>query len=317
MLNYYTKEKQDLFNADELNILENFESNLLKINLKIAEQENKKTEITCFFNTISKVDASKISSEDTLENYLKQIVKISKTISDNIESLNSIKSNLIEINKFYKLICDKDAYSSEDVQLLKIKLSAYFDCFENIKKSTSQSDLEIDSFVKKINLIDNAVSNPYIHPSDSTENIDFKENNNTLVISEKENKVFLPYTFEEIQSYLEKYPKDYISPNHVINKEFIQPLDYYTKHPTLARFREAYSLIRDREAKSVFEALKYSLDIMFKYNLNPAIVSACKTEEALNFYLECLDNNDLSKFDLFKIEFKLNPLSKPNFKFGF
>ena len=94
---------------------------------------------------------------------------------------------------------------------------------------------------------------------------------------------------------MEKYPKEYKSLEYVINKEFILPLDYYTKHPSLARFREAYSLIRDREAKSVFDALKYALNVMFKYDLNPAIISACKTEEALNFYIECLENKDLSR----------------------
>jgi hypothetical protein len=106
--------------------------------------------------------------------------------------------------------------------------------------------------------------------------------------------------FLEIESYMEKYPKEYKSLEYVINKEFILPLDYYTKHPSLARFREAYSLIRDREAKSVFDALKYALSVMFEYDLNPAIISACKTEEALNLYIECLENKDLSKFNLLK-----------------
>ena len=129
--------------------------------------------------------------------------------------------------------------------------------------------------------------------------------------------MFLPYTVSEIQSYMEKYPKEYKSLEYVINKEFILPLDYYTKHPSLARFREAYSLIRDREAKSVFDALKYALNIMFKYDLNPAIISACKTEEALNLYIECLGNKDLSKFNLFKIEFRLNPLKAAKFENGF
>ena len=72
-------------------------------------------------------------------------------------------------------------------------------------------------------------------------------------------------------------------------------------------------MIRDREAKSVFDALKYGLNVMFNYDLNPAIISACKTEEALNLYIECLENKDLSKFDLFKIEFKLNPFKSSKF----
>ena len=304
-MNYYTKEIEELFSTNELSLLQNYENNLLKINLKMAEQENKKTEITCFIDTISKLDYTLISPESSMENYLKQIATISQLISKNIESLNSIKSNLIDINTFYQLLLKKENYPYEDMQLLKIKLDAYFSDFENIQKNISLTDVEIDNFVKKINALDNKVhtSNTYV-PISKQDDI---SDNDTLIISEKENRVFLPYTVAEIKSYLEKYPKDYNSLESVINKEFIQPLDYYTNHPTLSRFREAYSLIRDREAKSVFDALKYGLDVMFKYDLNPAIISACKTEESLDFYLECLENNNLSKFDLFKIEFRLNP----------
>ena len=165
--------------------------------------------------------------------------------------------------------------------------------------------MEVDNFVERLTSL-NVTPNETFYEIVSDEDI---QNNNTLVISEKDNKVFLPYTVSEIKSYMEKYPKEYKSLDYVINKEFVLPLDYYTKHPSLARFREAYSLIRDREAKSVFEALKYALNIMFDYDLNPAIISACKTEEALNLYIECLENKDLSKFDLFKIEFQLNPLT--------
>jgi hypothetical protein len=132
--------------------------------------------------------------------------------------------------------------------------------------------------------------------------------NNTLIISEQEKCVFLPYTISELSSYLELYPKEYNCLSNVVNKEFILPLDYYTKHPSLSRFREAYSLIRDKEAKTVFEALKYSSSLMFKYDLNPAIISACKTEEALNHYIDCLENNKLDDFNVFKIEYKINPM---------
>ena len=256
--------KDGILNSNELYLLQNFEANLVALNLKIAEQENKKNEVTCLFDTLSKTDSvSKINSK---KDYAEKINKISK--------------------KFVN----------------------------NIKKDISLADIEVDTFVKEINYSDNSKSEEIsseISEEISEENI---QNSNTLIISEKDNKVFLPYTVSEIQSYMEKYPKEYKSLEYVINKEFILPLDYYTKHPSLARFREAYSLIRDREAKSVFDALKYALNVMFKYDLNPAIISACKTEEALNFYIECLENKDLSKFNLFKIEFKLNPLKAAKFE---
>ena len=296
--------KDGILNSNELYLLQNFEANLVALNLKIAEQENKKNEVTCLFDTLSKTDSvSKINSK---KDYAEKINKISKKFVNNIEKLNSLKSLLIDINSDFDSLSKKDFSSDENAKILKEKINNYFSTYEEIKKDISLADIEVDTFVKEINYSDNSKSEEI-----SEENI---QNNNTLIISEKDNKVFLPYTVSEIQSYMEKYPKEYKSLEYVINKEFILPLDYYTKHPSLARFREAYSLIRDREAKSVFDALKYALNVMFKYDLNPAIISACKTEEALNFYIECLENKDLSKFNLFKIEFKLNPLKAAKFE---
>ena len=302
--------KDGIFNSNELYLLQNFEANLVNINLKIAEQENKRNEVTCLFDTLSKTDSvSKIGSK---KDYSEEINNISEKFAKNIEKLNSLKSLLIDINSGF-ISLSRSASSDEVAINLKEKINSHFSTYEEIKKDIMLADIEVDRFVKRINS-SNGKKSEEVSEEISDGNI---QNNNTLIISEKDNKVFLPYTVSEIQSYMEKYPKEYKSLEYVINKEFILPLDYYTKHPSLARFREAYSLIRDREAKSVFDALKYALNIMFKYDLNPAIISACKTEEALNLYIECLENKDLSKFNLFKIEFRLNPLKAAKFETGF
>ena len=269
--------KDGIFNSNELYLLQNFEANLVNINLKIAEQENKRNEVTCLFDTLSKTDSvSKIGSK---KDYSEEINNISEKFAKNIEKLNSLKSLLIDINSGF-ISLSRNASSDEVAINLKEKINSYFSTYEEIKKDIMLADIEVDRFVKRINS-SNGKKSEEVSEEISDGNI---QNNNTLIISEK---------------------------------DIILPLDYYTKHPSLARFREAYSLIRDREAKSVFDALKYALNIMFKYDLNPAIISACKTEEALNLYIECLENKDLSKFNLFKIEFRLNPLKAAKFETGF
>lgn len=301
--------KDEIFNSNELYLLQNFESNLVTLNLKIAEQENKSNEVKCLFDTLSKTNS--VSRIDTKKDYSEEINKISEEFNHNVEKLNSLKSLLIDINSDFISLSRKGFTSDGTSANLKEKINSYFSIYEQIKNDIALSDVKIDSFVKEINYLDSSNPTETVIEEPNKEGI---QSNDTLIISEKDNKVFLPYTVSEIQSYMEKYPKEYKSLEYVINKEFILPLDYYTKHPSLARFREAYSLIRDREAKSVFDALKYALNIMFKYDLNPAIISACKTEEALNLYIECLENKDLSKFNLFKIEFRLNPLKAAKFE---
>ena len=140
-------------------------------------------------------------------------------------------------------------------------------------------------------------------------NSDDFEENHTLLVSEKNKKVFLPYSKQEIALYLEQYPNSYTSFEDVVNKEFVLSLDYYMKHPVVARFREAYSLIRDRESKSVIDAFKFAIDMMFRYELNPVIIAACKTQDQLEHYLSCLEKNSLDNFTDFNIKFEVSPLA--------
>lgn len=191
---------------------------------------------------------------------------------------------------------------------------------ENIKSKILLNDIKIDTFFQK-NIVKNYLSSFNItidiknhsktqeheplHQKESLENV---EENNTLVISEKAKKVFLPFTKQELLLYLEQYPDEYKSFEDVIEKEFILSLDYYMKHPVLARFREAYSLVRDRESKSVLDAFKFAIDLMFHYELNPVIIAACKTQEQLENYMSCLEKNNLDDFKDFEIKFEVNPI---------
>ena len=47
---------------------------------------------------------------------------------------------------------------------------------------------------------------------------------------------------------------------------------------------------------------------MFKNDLNPCIIAACKNQAQLDDYLKCLEHNNLDNFKHFKIQFYVNPL---------
>jgi len=46
---------------------------------------------------------------------------------------------------------------------------------------------------------------------------------------------------------------------------------------------------------------------MFRYEINPAIIAACKTQADLEDYLNCLEMDKLNDFNRFKIKFEINP----------
>jgi len=131
------------------------------------------------------------------------------------------------------------------------------------------------------------------------------EDNNTLVISEEDGKVYLPYTKNEVKEDMSQSKGKKIS--ELIEEKYILPLDRY-KNSMRARFREGYNLMYKKEGKSRKSAFFLGLELMFETNLHPAIISACKNLEELDIYLDCLEDNELEKFSCFKIIYKSLPV---------
>lgn len=130
------------------------------------------------------------------------------------------------------------------------------------------------------------------------------DDNRTLVISEEDGKVYLPYTKDEVKEDMQQNKGKKIS--ELIEENYIQPLDKY-KNSMRARFREGYNLMYKKEGKSRKSAILLGLELMFETNLHPAIISACKNIQELDIYLDCLEDNELEKFSCFKIIYKSLP----------
>ncbi|MBQ7410800.1 MAG: hypothetical protein IJW20_05425 [Clostridia bacterium] len=134
------------------------------------------------------------------------------------------------------------------------------------------------------------------------------EDNRTLVISERLQKIYLPYKVSELVNYVESYPGSYTSLRDVVNQEFILPFDYFRKHPSKARFTEAYNLLKNREGRNFMKSVSYAFRLLNKNNLNPAIIASCKTQHELDSYLYYLDSDNLNNFKFFDIIYEVNPM---------
>lgn len=319
------KETTDKTNDLEDLFKNTLESNIEEIHIKVNEQKNKKEKI------MSLIKYFQNSNKETNNTNVDECMEILDLVNSNIKSLYSLEINLNhlvqEFTDTYVTNYSKE-YSDSSYDSIKNSID---DCsieLSEIDKDFAEKDEKINNFLNKYSDILNnqiAIENTkekIIENDDdiSEEDITILEesildeseelvDNNTLIVSEKDGKVYLPYTVSEINDYLEQFPNVYSNFEDVIKKEFIVPLKYYSKNPVISRFREAYALIRDREAKSVIEALKYSFDLMFRYDLNPTIIAACKTQEQLDDYIDCLDRKNLENFKHFKIQFNVNPLA--------
>lgn len=317
----------NLFTERDFNFINSFDNEIAEINSQISYQENIRNKIVQFISSIA--DVLKLNDPE-VDNYAlyklsNEVTKIFELINTNIQLLSELEKQLNSLDsEIVTLLLDieKSSYSEDyydsNIQRIKEKIDTYSFLLNETEQKLSINNKKINTFLSDPNIkrylngfhINVTTTSAYTTTkNDVLKNpkyVNNEKDNNTLIISEKDNKVFLPYKVEEINDYLEQFPDQYSSFESVVAKEFILPLNYYMSHPVLARFREAYSLCRDREGKTILESLKYGMDLMFNRKLNPAIIAACKTQEQLSNYLTLLEKNDLKSFTDFEIKFEMN-----------
>ena len=214
----------------------------------------------------------------------------------------SLKSKSSEITIFktdgvYRVSTNLDVEISDNVAFTnfgKSKDLISFSIADAFKISAKSNKLSITSEVFNKNKFLTNLSVP-------------NSSNNCLIISDEDQKVYLPYSFEEVDKKFKRHSDKYESITDLIEKEYIKPSSFY-KNPFTARFREAYKLMRRREHGSIAAALALGVELAFETHLHPAIITACKNLEELDIYLDCLDDNELDKFSCFDIIYKSVPV---------
>lgn len=335
-----------LFTSDEFEFIKKLDTNNDEFS-EILESENRIRDL--IVNLISglneSIKHSEINNKDhsSDSNMLAETQKIFEIVNNNISTLQvnaEISSNINKriIDLLIKIESDSEGDISEskytdEITSLKAKISDYGNISQDMRNMILQNDSAIQNFlhnqevknylksysIEYANVIQEEPKEEIRNVSETTTVVpqEFKENNNCLLISEIKKRVYLPYSKDEILEYLSKYPNQYSSFKDVVNQEFIYPIKYYLKHPVVSRFRETYALIRDREAKSILDAFKFAMDVMFNYNLNPAIIAACKSQSQLENYLDCLSNQKLNEFKDFEIKYEIAPFKVKNNKNNF
>ena len=235
------------------------------------------------------------------------------TISNN-EISNIVTETIQEINETTNVETENFEENSQ-VQISNNEITSYV--AENVQgiNEDSYRMREIASTINNIEAehTDSNLNNiPPKNEENEEEHLSIQEN--TLIISEKTKKVFLPYDYSSVEEVFINNPSKYSSIEDIIKTDFVLPLEQF-KFPSISRFREAFKLMRYKENSSFKEALDLSFELLFNYNLHPAIISACRNLDELDIYLDYLADNETHKFSCFKIIFEVAPtLSKHNFR---
>ena len=219
---------------------------------------------------------------------------LSSYLNNSLFTINAIEQNNIR-NKLQ--VNGINVESQRQVE----QPSKFFYPFEQNTPQTVENTNNPSAGVFQAKNEEDSVFNAY----EETEDL---HDNNVLLISEKKNRIFLPYTVKEVTDILESSSR-YHSASQVINKVFTVPLDKH-KNGIVSRFKETFNFMRKKEKASLMDSLDFALDLAFNFKLNPAIILACKDMEQLDTYLDCLELNELNKFDYFKIEYEISPTKR-------
>lgn len=291
----------------------------------------------------------KFTKERDNDQYLDKLKrKITKEMKDYVKSEKGQvrikiddKEQLFEIilpNNYFELVFEEkecriyvdntQSYIIADqpnIRIMYRKKYVYIERYGDISFVITNKDIRLDDMMKNI-IKEKDVVSFYsadlealildgdclrVDYTDAAKDMALLKTNDTLLISEEDQKVFLPYTIEDLEK--ELMENDEMTVAEIIEKKHTIPLKNY-KNPMKARFKEAFNLIRYRENKSFREAVMLGLELMFESNLHPAIISACRNLQELDIYLDCLDDNELEKFSCFKIIYKAVPMlaKRPN-----
>lgn len=322
-------------------LLENIQKELEFINSSLNMQKNLSTQVLKYFKELAtdidinkdaknmeiyllksnKVNEILEKSNKNINEYKKIYLKIKELVEEseklkvpeliekideynNIyrESSLEISNNTTEIESFLKEITPE----FQDIVYVEEHTTSIDDTISSVAESLKESEKE--EHKNKININNNELNDTIkeldIDP-DLVRHRDLSEN--TLIISEQEKHVVLPYTFKKLNNILKANPDKYKNIYDVIDRIFTKPIKYYKNAP-VARFREAYKLAKDRENMSFKGALDLAFECFFNSALHPAVISSCDNLNQLDVYLSCLEYDELEDFYFFDIVYKIPPL---------
>lgn len=291
-------------------MIDNLERTCEKFNIKNVKKnvkelnklQNKTLKIHRLLLLVLKNYSHSIDENNFTKKYYKELNTMISTIMSNIDVSLKILSTIRKLLlKSKSIITSFQNNTINDLELEEYiqteKQSAkILEDYETLEKfilnnySLVKSEPKIDARIRDINDDNIEMSSAFVE--------------NTLIISEAKNKVFLPYTLEKIQSYITKNKN--LTIQDVIDTIYTVPLSNY-KNSVISRFTEAFRLVRLKEHGSIKQALDLAFELAFNFKLHPAIITACSNINELDIYLACMEYEELDTFRFFNVVFEVTP----------
>ena len=256
---------------------------------------------------------------DTMQVFEDGVIEQNKLNIEDMKAKKQIfQEQINKINKNQELLKDvlKSVESTDNVVIEEMTLNHYNQEYNEIRSNyINNSVFEEQTTEKYISglMDDLAKILEKLKEKQNTNSIEEKEssgiqlkNNDTLLISEVQGKVLLPYKAEDIWKIFDNSNNKYSCVEEVIEDRYTRDFSDFRIQFT-SRYAETMKLAREKENYNFFDAVILATEMMKKRFLHPAIISACNSLNELDVYLDCLDKNELDDFKIFKIKYELYP----------
>lgn len=261
-----------------------------------SQKESKKSILALMQSFAESTDPVDIRFVDEIKNILEDLKSSLEVCNNSIVLSEKLLQEIDNSDLFNNIVLDNFANASINPKTEPLD--------ENIQSVSDNQKTDSDNIEPS-----NIAENPEIsNNSEQSNNISEEKTyeDNTLIISEISGEVILPYELETLKHKLENQNNTYSSIDDIIKEKYTLPISLY-KNPFISRFRESYKLMRNKEKTSIKEAFDLGFELMFNYNLHPAIITACKNLDELDIYLDYLESGETDKFSCFKIKFEIAP----------
>lgn len=270
------------YNTDNLLYLINEAQSIFEC---IKSNINKTLELKSSLRKFSQVESS------NTEDYEKFNTEFNLWL-ENVNTTNSNYLNFIkDYEKFINPITNENTSTSEITETEEI----------------IEPPLETDITSEKIEIIsepqDETTSNIEIEKNSETQNETTTETNsleNILKIDEVSQIAVLPFSSSDLEELFSDDPEKYSSLQDIIDKEYTVSLKDF-ENTAITRYKEAFKLAKDKSNIPLTQAITFAKRFLGEQDIEPIIIAACKNIEELDYYVECLNSNNLNNFDYFKI----------------
>ena len=238
---------------------------------------------------ISKIDT--IIEEGEFKDNITQLV-------NNLAEEEVLKNNVLQV---VDTLAEEESLKNNSEQFIESS-NKELSSDNNIETNVEISNEELSS---DNNIETNAeISNEELSSNNETnsknESRNFELVEKTLLICKDEGIAVLPYSVTDLEEFFSNNPEKYSSIQDIIDQEYTISLKDF-ENTAFTRYKEAYKLAKNKSNLSLPQTVSYAKKMILISELSPIIIASCADVNELDYYLECLDNNNLDKFEAFKI----------------